>query len=228
MLESEISAKDILAWDIRNWSRALKYWEKFVQPTKKLKCLELGAHKGGISLWLASKGHEVVCSDIDDVNEEVKKFHKQFQMNGTISYEKIDATSIPYENYFDIIILKSVLGGVGRQANTDKVHLAIAEIHKALSSGGVFLFAENLNGTKLHVIIRESVKTWVKNNWNYLKLKDIKNLFKKFKEFNYKTTGFLGAFGFYEPIRNIFGVFDALLNFLPGNWHYIIYGYTKK
>jgi 2-polyprenyl-3-methyl-5-hydroxy-6-metoxy-1,4-benzoquinol methylase len=223
-----LRTKDILGWDVKNWSKALKYWSAFIPKDKKLKCLELGANKGGISLWLASQGHDVICSDIEVINEETRNFHKQFQSKGNIFYEKMDAVNIPYENHFDIIILKSVLGGVGRGGHTEKVHQTMTEIHKALKPGGVFLFAENLAGTRLHIMVRESFKKWVKNNWNYLRLKDVPYLFRKFKEYNYGTTGFTGAFGFYEPVRNILGTFDAMLDFLPGNWHYIIYGHSKK
>ena len=38
-------------------------------------------------------------------------------ISSLIIYQDIDATNIPYENYFDIIVFKSIIGGIGRNNN---------------------------------------------------------------------------------------------------------------
>lgn len=223
-----LTGRDILAWDVYNWSGALKYWENILKPSQSLECLELGANKGGLGLWLASKGHHVICNDIKPVNDEVIQYHQQFDYPGKMDYESFDAVNIPYENKFDIIILKSVLGGVGREGKDERIEMAIKEIHKALKPGGLFLFAENLKATKFHSFFRKNFMHWAKD-WNYMRKQQLENYLKIFSESKTQTSGFLGAFGFNEGSKTFLGKIDSmLLNKLPGKYHYIIYGYAKK
>ena len=223
-----LSRKDILAWDVYNWSGALKYWESILKSSQNLECLELGANMWGLSLWLASKGYHVICNDIRPVNDDVLQYHKQFNYAGKITYESFDAVNIPYENKFDIIILKSVLGGVGRDGKDERIEMTIKEIHKALKPGGLFLFAENLKATKFHSFFRKNFMHWAKD-WNYLKKEQFESYMKIFSETVIKTSGFLGAFGFNEWSKAFLGKIDTVFfNKLSGWGHYIIYGHAKK
>lgn len=223
-----LNEKDILSWDVYNWSHALKHWESVLTSSQSLDCMELGANMGGLSLWLASKGHKVICNDIKPVSEEVIQYHQQFTYSNKITYESFDAVSIPYQSKFDVIILKSVLGGVGRDGKNERIELAIEKIHSALKPGGLFLFAENLGATKFHSFFRKNFVHWAKD-WNYMKKQQFQNYLKFFSETNVKTSGFLGAFGFNEGSKSFLGRIDSLLfNKLPGNNHYIIYGHAKK
>lgn len=223
-----LSEKDILGWDVYNWSGALKYWETLLNSDQPLECMELGANKGGLSLWLASKGHNVLCNDIRPVSEEVIKYHKEFNYKGRISYESFDAVDIPYQNKFDVIILKSVLGGVGRDGKDERIEQAIAQIHKALKPRGLFLFAENLKATKFHSFFRRNFVHWAKD-WNYMKKKDFEKYLNIFSKTEIKTSGFLGAFGFNEGSKGFLGKMDSIgFNKLNGNCHYIIYGHAIK
>lgn len=223
-----LNEKNILAWDVYNWSGALKYWEGFLKSKLKLECLELGANKGGLSLWLASKGHHVICNDIRPVSDEVIQYHKQFYYTGKIDYESFDAVSIPYQNKFDLMILKSVLGGVGRDGNNKRIEMAIKEIHKALKPEGLFFFAENLKATKFHSFFRNNFMHWAKD-WNYMSSMDLERHLSIFSEQKIVTSGFLGAFGFNEFTKTSLGKIDTLcFNKLPPDNHYIVYGHEKK
>lgn len=227
-MPKNLSTKDIIGWDVKNWSRALLFWEKFVTTDKKLTCLEIGANKGGITLWLASKGHHVICNDIHPVTEEIRKNHNSFDFPGKIEYNSFDAAQIPYENHFDVIVLKSVLGGIGRAGRNDRIEACIHEIHKALKPGGIFLFAENLQGSSLHKFFRKKFISW-SHNWNYIQRAQLEKYLECFKKTEIHTSGFAGAFGFNETSRNILGNIDSvLLNKLPSSFHYIIYGYAIK
>lgn len=109
-------ASDVVEWDVRNWWRAIRFWEKthLFEDVQGKKVLDVGGRNGGLSLYWALKGADVVCSDIHaDGFEQAKKLHKQYGLEGKIKYEIIDATKIPYQDTFDIICFKSVLGGVG-------------------------------------------------------------------------------------------------------------------
>ncbi|HNS41841.1 MAG TPA: methyltransferase domain-containing protein, partial [Taishania sp.] len=137
-------AKDIIQWDIKSWSKALRYWESQIDWGKIKNGLELGGREGGLSLWLALKEKDVVCSDLKDVQKSAEKLHIRHNVTSRIIYQDIDATNIPYENYFDIIVFKSIIGGIGRNDKHENQQQVFKEIYKALKPGGKLLFAENL------------------------------------------------------------------------------------
>lgn len=147
---------DIIGWDVVNWSKALSFWERQTDLHKRpLKCLELRSHKGGLSLWQAQKGHSVICSDLESPEKSAKIIHDKYP-NLEISYASINALEIPYENEFDIIIFKSILGGVPRDNNDENKKIALQQIYKALKPEGKLLFAENLQATKTHQFMRKN------------------------------------------------------------------------
>ncbi len=105
MLQS-ISASTIFQWDTRNWSKAMPCWEKEIAQLNTGKALELGGREGGLSLWLAGKGFDVICSDLEGAEATALPLHAEYGVTAKISYADIDATAIPFENHFDIIIFK--------------------------------------------------------------------------------------------------------------------------
>lgn len=227
MMTSQV--QQIIEWDIVNWSNALHFWEQELSPTnKKLSCLELGGRKGGPSLWLALKGHEVICSDLTNPEEEAKLLHDRHSFSGSISYEAIDATHIPYEEKFDIIIFKSILGGISRGGNAHINKQVLDQIHKALKPGGQLLFAENLEASFLHKIARKYFVKWG-GEWNYFKYKNIDSDFSSFNTIKHDTVGFLGAFGRSEKQRQLLGKIDKKLKRItPKSKRYILFGAATK
>jgi SAM-dependent methyltransferase len=227
---------DIITWDIVNWSKSLSFWEKNIDlENKNYKCLELGARQGGLSLWLALKGNQVICSDVSyDTHphelEKTKALHKKYNCQNKISYECIDALNIPYENEFDIVIMKSTLGGIREflMDETDIEARVIEQIYKCLKPNGKILFIENLSGTFLHNLARK-IKYKNKNNWNYFKLKEIKPLFSGFKRIETKSVGLLGAFGRSEKQRQFLGKIDTIFEkLIPKQIRYVVIGYVEK
>jgi SAM-dependent methyltransferase len=221
--------KDIIDWDITNWSKALSYWENRTElENKNSNCLELGGRKGGLSLWLALKGNNVICSDIESPEQYAYEVHKKYECKSPISYRAIDATAIPYKNTFDVIAFKSILGGISRNKQDALKQQTIDSIYRALKSNGVLLFAENIEASFLHKTIRKKFVSWG-NEWNYLKLDEIEGLFSSFKSVEYITIGFWGAFGRNEKQRNLLGRFDRLFETLvPKRMRYIVIGVAKK
>ncbi len=58
--------RDFIEWDISNWSRVLEYWENNTSIIlEQAKALEVGGRHGGLSLWLAQKDVNVLCSDLE-------------------------------------------------------------------------------------------------------------------------------------------------------------------
>lgn len=220
--------KDIIGWDLVNWSKAISFWENHaVLDRKKMKCLELGSNQGGLSIWLAQKGHQVICSDLKNPEQVFMSVHKNY-MDLDISFQAINALDIPFENEFDIVIFKSILGGISRNGNNLNKSKVLNEIHKALKPGGKLLFAENLIASPLHQFFRKKYVGWG-NEWYYLKLSEINNLLKTFTAYHFKTAGFFGAFGRTETQRSILGRVDTVLElFLPKKQQYIIFGVAEK
>ncbi|PON15614.1 hypothetical protein C2W62_22905 [Candidatus Entotheonella serta] len=98
---------DVIHWDMVNWSQALHYWEQSTSiDFASCQALELGAGRsGGLSLWLASHGAEVVCSALDEVPSRARATHRSYGVDAQIVYEPLDMRSIPYENAFDVMTL---------------------------------------------------------------------------------------------------------------------------
>src|SRR5690606_26588047 len=128
--------------------------------------------EGGLSLWMALKGKTVVCSDLEDVESTAEPLHTRYKVNNLITYQDIDATNIPYENHFDVIAFKSIIGGIGRNNNPEIQAKVFTEIHKALKPGGKLLFAENLVASPFHQRLR---KKFIRcgNSWKYVSLDEV-------------------------------------------------------
>lgn len=222
--------RDIVQWDATNWAEALRYWERAIDwRGAARKCLELGAGGGGLSLWLALKGQDVVCSDLNGVGEKALELHDRYRVRPSIRYEAIDALRIPYEGCFDVIVFKSMLGGIGRDDNKARQAAAMSEIRKALRPGGKLLFAENLSGAPFHRWARQSFVAWGKS-WRYVSIAEMKEFLMDFASFDLRTTGVMGLFGRTEGQRNALGWIDqaCLKALVPPSCRYIAYGVATK
>ena len=221
--------RTIIQWDVKSWSKALVYWDAGIEWKNVHSALELGGREGGLSLWLALKGKKTICSDLKDVKKTAEKLHKKHKVSSLIKYQDIDATNIPYENYFDVIVFKSIIGGIGKNNNHEIQQKVFREVYKALKPGGKLLFAENLTASYLHRILRKKYVKWG-SSWRYVSLDEMKEFLCHFSSFDIKTTGVLGAFGRNEVQRNYLSTIDHfLLNKVsPENWKYICYGIAQK
>lgn len=218
--------RDILQWDVASWSVALKFWDKHLAAAPPvLKVLELGGREGGLSLWIAMKGHEVICSDLDNAGEKALPLHPQYPHVKGITYRNINALEIPFEDHFDIIIFKSILGGIGDEAVQQKV---IRRIHHALKKGGRLFFAENLRGTLMHRTFRKLFAPW-HHRWYYPTLPDMQTNLSLFSHTEIRTTGVTAVLGRSETQRNVLAFADKILRpVVPRRWNYIVYGIAVK
>lgn len=218
--------KDVLVWDVRTWSVAVEFWEDAIaHSTSPLTCLEIGAGPGGPSLWLALKGHTVVCSNLANTRVMAAPLHEKYDVVGNIEYRDIDVTDVPYENHFDVVIFKSVLGGVGSlQAQ------AMVQILKALKPGGTLLFAENVRGTIFHRLARSIAYRIRGTSWRYPSLAQMTALLSDFSRAEVRSTGMLAMFGTTESTRlALAAVDDRIVNRIaPRSWKYVSYGVATK
>lgn len=221
--------KDIIQWDVRSWSKALAYWDKNIDWDNVENALELGGREGGLSLWMALKGKTIVCSDLDNVKATAQPLHVRYKVNDLVTYQDIDATNIPYENHFDIIVFKSIIGGIGRNDNSQIQEKVFKEVYKALKPGGKLLFAENLIASPFHQRLRRKFVKWG-SEWRYVSLDEMKGFLSDFSAVEINTTGVMATFGRSEFQRNTFSKFDELIlnKISPNNWKYITYGIAEK
>lgn len=229
MPESASLLKDVVEWDIENWSRALRFWRARAPLSPLSTCLELGARRGGLSLWLALQGHRVLCSDLDDNSEVAAPLHRAYGVEGRVTYAAIDATAIPYENYFDVIAFKSLLGGVAWDGDASRQAAAVRAMHRALKPGGLLLFAENLRGSRLHQAARRRFVKW-NSIWRYVSIGEMLDYLKPFSSVEYGTTGFSGIFGRSPSLSRALGKIDGIFfdRVAPPQSRYIMFGIARK
>ena len=221
---------DSTGWDTYNWGRGISFWNKNIDFNSKT-VLELGCgcKNGGLSLWVASKGaSDVVCSDYNEPTEQTKSMHKLYNFDTKITYKKISALEIPYENHFDIVIFKSMLGGISRN-NIEEVNLCLKQCKKALKPGGKLLVAENLVSTCVHKFTR---KTFLKRTWRYFNANELSAFleYNNFKVTNREYLGITACFGRSERQRIFLGKLDKILfeRILPEEKRYIIFLIAEK
>jgi SAM-dependent methyltransferase len=225
--------RDSFGWDTATWSRCLKFWQEHSAIEPPAKALEVAAtgNNGGLSLWLAHRGFDVVWSGLEDPEVRARQLHQEYGLADRISYETIDALDIPYSDHFDVIVFKSLLGFFGMHpgdalANQQR---ALAQIRQALKPGGELWWAENAAGSKLHSILRRRFG-WSKHGWQYLSASRVPQLFCDFDQTDYTTFGFLSVLGRTGWQRRSLAVLDRSLldRITPASWRYVVAGLARK
>lgn len=223
------SLAEIVGWDVGNWAQALRFWEQasrisFHNP----RVLELGTGDGGLSLWLACKGFQVICSDISGPKPEATKLHIRYGVNDRIEYRAVDATAIPFRAELDVVCFKSMLGAVGSEARKDRQQRAVDEMHAALKPGGEVWFAENLVGSALHRFCRERFVPWG-ITWRWISVTEVEEFFQGFSHLEYVTIGVVAVFGRREWQRRALSWIDRrILRYVRPEWRYVVAGVARK
>jgi SAM-dependent methyltransferase len=219
--------KDLVGWDVRTWSAAFEFWQRVVpEAPPALDCLEIGAGPGGPSLWLALQGHRVLCTNQAMTVEIASPLHERYEYPGTITYQTLDARDLPFDAEFDLVVFKSVLGGVGDDAEQERT---VASLHRALKPGGHLLFAENIRGTVVHGAARAAMNRRRNANWRFNSLGRLRELLGSFGDVQLRTTGVTALFGTTEPRRAALAGVDRILNpITPPPWRYMAYGVATK
>ncbi len=229
MVSEPISPGAIFEWDVVNWSRALPLWRAALPDDPGgLRALELGARRGGLSLWLASLGMHVDCTDVGDPRDAAAPLHARHALSGRIEYRALDATALPAQPHYDVVAFKSILGAIADPGDPAPRREALRRMHAALRPGGVLLFAENLAGSSLHRALRRRFVPWART-WCYLEIDELETELGHFADARWRTHGFLGAFGRSESQRRLLGQLDTLLApLLPPSQRYLVYGVARR
>lgn len=225
----KLPLREIVGWDVTNWSRALSVWEAGVgTDLSGAFALELGSRNGGLALWLALRGATVVCSDLEEPGDDARDLHRQFGVHSRISYAAVDATTIGRKSEFDIIAFKSVLGGIGSLGRKERQRVALLSIHQSLKPGGTLVFAENLPASPAHRVLRKVAVPWGRA-WRYASLDELREFLAPFAGVDLRSLGFLGALGRSERQRRVLGALDRVIDpAVPATWRYVAVGVATK
>ncbi len=222
-MEEEIIT-DIIEWDSVNWAKFLDFIDDADMDFQGKRVLALGERNGGMSLFFALRGAEVLCSDLDGPTDEAPVLHEKYGVRSKIKYAAIDAVHIPseYDGQFDVVTFKSVLGGIGRNNNYHAQEQCVASIYRVLKKDGLCIFADNMRGSFLHMALRQRFVSWG-GTWHYETDKEITSLFHQFRLIDTRKFGVVGTFGRSEWQRRLLGKFDTVVfdKILPDTSKYI-------
>lgn len=208
-LKKRFPIEDIIEWDVQNWSELMVYWYPILQQLPKdKKVLAIGERSGGLSLWLALLGFDVLCTDIEDISLRASILHKKYNVTDKISYHVLDVVNeTGFTGEFDVIIAKSVLGGVKANRSdpntrgADTRTKAVKNIHRMLKQDGYFFSAENIAGNQL---MRSARKALGKNrSWGYISYTELKEMFSCFNSSEIKTFAILPTLFSSAIVNNI-------------------------
>jgi SAM-dependent methyltransferase len=222
---------DSVGWDVATWSRAMPYWLSRTRLASGARALELGAggENGGLSLWLAARGCQVTCSGLEPPTDSARELHRRYRADGRIRYAVDDVLTMQYEQEFDLVVFKSVLGRVGAGGDFGRQRRAVARMHQALRPGGELWFAENASASGLHRMGRRhfGAGRW---QWRYISLDEVPVLLSSFEDKHWRTFGTSAAFGRSERQRAALARVDAAVldRALPASWHYVVAAHARR
>jgi ubiquinone/menaquinone biosynthesis C-methylase UbiE len=139
------------------------------------------------------KGYDVVCSDFGGPSSLAAPLHERYGVSQRVEYCDVNATEIDFPtSSFDVVVFKSILGGIGTYHNVAALEQALKEILRVLKPGGILLFAENLLGSKFHRFARSHFVKWGKR-WHYMPLSDMEELLSRFGSYQIRSYGYLSC-----------------------------------
>ena len=231
----KLPVNDIIEWDVLNWSQLIAYWQPIIEDLPRdSKVLAIGERNGGLALWLALLGFDVVCTDVDPPTEKAIGLHKKYRVVHKIKYEQFDIVNdnITPDKY-DVVIAKSVIGGLKSERNDadtrslEVQRKAIQNIHRLLKPGGYFFSAENMEGgswVRMMRRIKNEPKTWL-----YLPYRELATHFDTYSLVQTKTFGILPTL-FSIRMLNSFAFFlnKYIMSFMPASSKYIAFIIAQK
>ena len=218
------SCKKGVGWSRNSWCHPLR---AFIEDNPNVHfehSLEVGASEyGTLAPFLLELSNKVTIGyfqcDIGKLNTRLSAFH------GDVKSQYIDMVKI--DEKYDLIIAKSVLGGIFREKKIDDVNKLIKNIlENNIKQGGMLLILDNGKSFFEKNLSNFGAR---KNNWRFFNSKDFINPYQQY------TFGFLSCFSL-EHRYGFFGrifdytlyVFDLFLSKLTNHPTVILTVYKKQ
>lgn len=153
-------------WKVASWNRLFtEVLSSLNDDLTEKTVLEVGANKGGLSLFFSLRGCKVVCSDVrPDYVAVARRLHSAWIRR--CAYLATDLRALPLRSgVVDLVVMKSVLGGVYASGGEEAVVAGLTEVHRVLRGGGSCLLLEQLEGDPLSRWLRSRV--FPSRQWHY-------------------------------------------------------------
>jgi SAM-dependent methyltransferase len=227
--------QDIIEWDVLNWSQLIPTWTPVIEKLDRgSKILAIGERNGGLSIWLALKGFDVICTDRTGPEPQAATLHRKHGVADKIQYDTLDIVDCNWQpGQFDLIIAKSVIGGLKSDPkdrstrNFQVQQQAVNNIHGLLKPGGYFLSAENMQGS---LLLRQLRKIQKKDRgWRHFRWEEMAPLYHCFAQVESKAFGVIPTL-FSNPVANkaVFIINKYCLQILPPATKYITFTIARK
>ena len=163
-------------WNYKSWSHAFKV-SNFQLPNRLDRILEIGASRHSmVSLIFDGLASEIVISYYtDEQREEVEQYlssvHEKYDLKSKYVLEQIDATNV--EGSFDIVIMKSVLGGLFRQnssTTSDVTDFIGSLISRTVKPEGLLISIDNGKSILERTLSRFGAR---KNQWRFFRKSEL-------------------------------------------------------
>jgi hypothetical protein len=170
LLNVRALVEDCCGWNRKTWADAVEFAvSQLPERLDGQKILEIGAGKhSSISPIFSGRGAELLCSYYHQQQEDVENGRLRFVIDkyklAKIPVAEVNINEV--EGIYDIIVLKSVLGGVCRGDDYGRLRLIVdGLLAKNIREGGALLTFDN-GYVKLFKMLRRSWGAG-RNDWTY-------------------------------------------------------------
>ncbi|MDF3047379.1 MAG: hypothetical protein K0R73_497 [Candidatus Midichloriaceae bacterium] len=209
--------EDSCGWNKKLWADALEYGLSFC-PKGNKKALEIGAaFHSSLSPALKFMGYDVTCSYYEEFDQAIilsgNLSATSNKYNLPLPYlQELNAWKLKPECY-DVIVMKSVLGGICRDNNYELASDLTKVLYAALKPGGVLITLDN-QANSFSKLMRRFFGAGA-NKWTYIDKKKFLQILQPYKFFQ-KGFGLLnfakfGTIGGKEVFNNTAYLVDKLL-----------------
>ena len=175
-LNDKMLVRLAFGWNYKSWSHAFKV-ANFQLPNRLDRILEIGASRYSIvSLIFDGMASEIVISYYtDDQREGVEQYlasvRQRYNLKSKYVLEQIDATSV--DGSFDIVIMKSVLGGLfrhDRSTISDATDFIGNLLSRTVKPEGLLISIDNGKSILERLLSRFGARSY---KWRYFKKSEL-------------------------------------------------------